>query len=88
MKTPLSKLVMVDREGAIPISIMHHHFEEAMRQTPKFSEQPLERATVNGHDIYKNDETNLVWNGFALGMRCAERIETQIFANESERSSE
>ena len=87
METPAAKLVIKDRDGVIPIRLMRDYFERAMRSTDKFSSQPL--GTLEGEQLaYANDETSLLWTGFALGMRCAERIHQAAAANFARRAEE
>lgn len=65
---------MIDRDGVIPVAVMRSYFEGAMRQTPHFKTQPLGIMEINGQfSHYMNAETDTLWIGFAIGMRCAER---------------
>lgn len=73
MKTPASKLVVKDRSGVLPIHRIRAYFEEAVRQTGNLHSQPMEVA--EGEQFaYANAETNIFWLGFAIGMRCSERV--------------
>ena len=73
--TPAKKLNMRDRPGVIPIAVMRAHFESAMKGTPHFQKQPLGIMEINGQfSHYMNPETDTLWLGFAIGMRCAERL--------------
>lgn len=74
MSTPAAKLAIRDREGVLPVSIMRDYFERAMRDTEQFRDQPLEIQSGNQF-AYESEETDILWTGFALGMRCAERIQ-------------
>lgn len=63
-----------DRDGAMPIRLMRDYFERSIRSTAALSSQPLD-VQEGEQFAYANEETSLLWNGFALGMRCAERIQ-------------
>ena len=65
-----------DREGAMPKAGMRKLFEASVRQTPALARHyPLDIAEVDGvFDHYVNDDTDRLWVGFALGLRCAERL--------------
>lgn len=73
METPAAQIAIKDRDEAISVSIMRGLFEQIIKETDKLKDQPIQ-AHNTGQFFYENDETNILWNGFALGMRCAERI--------------
>ena len=59
----------------VPIVVMRGYFEGAMTGTPHFKNQPLGIMEINGQfSHYMNPETDTLWLGFALGIRCAERL--------------
>ena len=66
-----------DIPGRIPVHTMRHYFEGAVASTPAFaSNTPLGQVTINGEfSHYADADTDTMWLGFALGMRCAERID-------------
>ena len=69
-------LVIKDREGVRPAEEMRAHFERAIKETPAFaSNTPLGPVTINGNfSHYFDEDTDTMWLGFALGMRCADRL--------------
>jgi hypothetical protein len=71
----LNKLAVKDRPGTITVSEMRLMFEAAVNATGKLNGLPLEACKQNGQFHYTNTETDCAWFGFALGLRCAERIE-------------
>lgn len=66
-----------DRPGAISKALIRHYFEGMVANTPSLkANTPLGTVTVNGEfSHYADGDTDTMWLGFALGMRCAERIE-------------
>ena len=66
---------MIDREGAIPVEAMRSHFEAAIKSTPLLAKNThLGVMEINGKfSHYVEPDTDTMWIGFALGMRCAER---------------
>lgn len=77
-ETPASKLVLTDRDGAKPVAEIRLLFEQLIRETSYFNSQPMEIADDEIAFTYTNAETHLLWFGFALGVRCAERIEVSL----------
>jgi hypothetical protein len=65
-----------DRPGAISSQLMRRYFEEAVRQTAALAAHvPLDRVVKDGEFTeYMHPETQAMWVGFAIGMRCAERL--------------
>jgi hypothetical protein len=65
-----------DRPGVISVNVMRVYFERGVKETETLAEHvPLDCDMVNGvFQQYTNPETHAMWVGFALGMRCAERI--------------
>jgi hypothetical protein len=65
-----------DKPGAISKSEMRGHFERAINGTQALkSTTPLGAVTINGvFSHYADSETDTMWLGFAIGMRCAERL--------------
>ena len=70
-------LKITDRPGVIPSTTMRTLFEESIRQTKVFAKNtPLGAVTVNGvFSHYADPDTDTMWIGFAIGMRCAERLQ-------------
>lgn len=69
-------LTITDSPGKIPVSEMREHFEKAINQTPQFkANTPLGIMEINGKfSHYMTPDTDTMWLGFAIGMRCAERL--------------
>ena len=67
---------ITDRPGCISKEKMRQCFEAAVAQTAVLkTSTPLGAVTMNGKfSHYANSETDTMWLGFALGMRCAERL--------------
>ena len=70
-------LVIKDREGCISQRLMRHYFEQAVTQTEALAAHvPLDCAVDSGGTVeYANSTTQAIWVGWALGMRCQERLE-------------
>ena len=66
----------VDGEGKIPVARMRECFEEAITNTPAFAKcTPLGPFDINDEFYsYMDGDTDTMWIGFALGMRCYERM--------------
>lgn len=69
-----------DRPGCITKAEMRVLFEKVITSTPAFAgNTPLDIVTINGEfSHFANAETDTMWLGFALGMRCAERRQKAI----------
>jgi hypothetical protein len=69
-----------DRPGVIRVAAMREYFERAMKSTPQFKGIPLDAVEEgDGHLVHYTDKrTDDLWLGFALGMRCAERIRRAV----------
>ena len=74
--TAPKKLNLKDRPGVIAVSEMRRHFERMVADTPHFQNRtPLRVMEINGQfSHYMDANTDTMWLGFALGMRCAERL--------------
>lgn len=72
----MTMLDIRDRPGCITKAMMRRCFESAVEQTPLLkANSPLGAVTINGEfSHYANPDTDTMWLGFALGMRCAERL--------------
>lgn len=72
----MTRLDITDRDGCITKKEMRALFEGSINQTRLFSERmPLGAVTFNGEfDHYDDSNTDTMWLGFAIGMRCAERL--------------
>lgn len=66
-----------DHPGCITVETMRAYFEDAVKKTPAFAANtPLGVITINDRfSHYANPDTDTMWLGFAIGMRCAERVE-------------
>ena len=54
---------------------MRQHFELAITHTPWLKGCPLGIMEINGvFSHYMDADTDNLWLGFAIGMRCAERL--------------
>jgi len=71
--------VIKDRPGVMPTKLMRHYFEGAMNQTGVFADRiHLDSSTeADGTLTYGDDMVQMLWVGWALGMRCAERIDRE-----------
>lgn len=69
-------LTIKDIPGRISVADMRGYFESAINDTPKLkANTPLETMEINGQFAYYMDrDTDTMWLGFAIGMRCAERV--------------
>ena len=69
-------LDITEGDGKLPKVVMRTYFERMVNDTPTLKENtPLESVTVNGQfSHYMDPETDTMWIGFALGMRCAQRV--------------
>lgn len=66
-------IVVKDKEGAIKVDSMRNFFEQSVTQTEVLKKNfPLGRDDLSG--AYLNYKTDLLWSGYALGMRCHERL--------------
>jgi len=70
-------LDVADKPGKISKAEMRAYFENGVNNTPALkANTPLGVVTVNGKfSHYADPETDTMWLGFALGMRCAERVQ-------------
>lgn len=66
-----------DYPGCISVEAMRPYFEGLVKGTPAFAKNtPLGIVTINDRfSHYADPDTDTLWLGFAMGMRCAERIE-------------
>lgn len=71
-------LDIVDKPGKISKAEIRTYFEGAVNGTPALkANTPLGIVSLNGEfSHYADPETDTMWLGFALGMRCAERVQT------------
>jgi hypothetical protein len=72
------KLNIKDRAGVITVAEMRRYFERVVTDTSWLKERtPLGIMEINGQfSHYMDADTDTLWIGFALGMRCAERFGT------------
>lgn len=65
-----------DRPGCITRAEMRKYFEKTICDTPMLrGKVPLGIMEVNGEfSHYMDPDTDTMWIGFAIGMRCAERL--------------
>lgn len=82
------ELKMTDGTGKIPVAEMRGYFELAMKNTKRFNDIPLGTMEVNGQfHHYMDPDTDTLWIGFAIGMRCAQRLAlAQVSNDQAERS--
>ncbi|HCW19190.1 MAG TPA: hypothetical protein DHL02_14820 [Achromobacter sp.] len=69
-------LTVKDVLGRISVADMRRYFEGAINSTPALkANTPLGVMEINEQFAYYMDgDTDTMWIGFALGMRCAERV--------------
>lgn len=70
---------IIDKPGCITKATMREYFEKSINATPAFKKNiPLGIMEINGEfSHYMNPTTDTMWLGFAIGMRCAERLKAQ-----------
>ncbi len=73
-----------DKPGVISKDVMRLYFERMVNNIQALkASTPLDVMTVNGKfSHYMDPDTDTMWLGFALGMRCAERISNANNAKE------
>lgn len=69
-------LKIKDLPGRITVAEMRSLFEKSINDTAVFkANTPLGVVTLNGEfSHFANPDTDTMWLGFAIGMRCAERM--------------
>ena len=69
-------LTIADRPGVIPAEKIRECFERLVNETPSLSVgTPLGAMRINGRfSHYMDADTDTLFLGFALGMRCHERM--------------
>lgn len=74
-----------DVPGRITVDEMRRYFEKSVNDTACLkANTPLGVVNINENFLhYATPETDTMWLGFALGMRCAERVATWHSAEES-----
>jgi hypothetical protein len=71
-----------DRHGFISAKLARHYFERAVRENA-FLATPLDCAVgADGLVEYADPKTHAMWVGWALGMRCQQRIEMEMSAQD------
>ncbi len=73
---PTGQLVIRDREGCLSVAAMQRLFEQSVRQTEALQRQFTLHHVVSGKEFieYASYKTQAAWIGFAIGMRCLQRI--------------
>jgi hypothetical protein len=65
-----------DKPNCIPVGMMRTMFEQSMITTGLMGPEDLGAMEINGNfSHYFKPDVDLIWLGFALGMRCSERME-------------
>lgn len=69
-------LAIRDRPGVIPAETIREWFERAIRDTPILKGHGLSKMTRPDGSFwaYRDGHVNRLWIGFAVGVRCAERL--------------
>ena len=69
-------LRMLDRAGAVSVARMREAFEKSIRDTPALQQHTKLDAAATGDVFshYVDPRTDVLWLGFALGMRAAARL--------------
>ena len=68
-------LVITDRPGVISVEKMRELFELSIAQTDVLQRNACLDVMPNKQGLqYADRETDTLWIGFALGLRCGERI--------------
>ena len=67
---------MLDRAGAVSVARMREAFEKSIRDTPALQQHTKLDAAADGDAFshYVDPRTDMLWLGFALGMRAAARL--------------
>lgn len=76
-------LVVRDRPGAMSQKVMRHYFEDAVKQTEVLAKRVhigLVTVEADGAVVYADPVTQAMWVSWALGMRCAERLQAAVNA--------
>lgn len=82
------ELKMTDGTGKIPVAEMRGYFELAMKNTKRFNDIPLGIMEVNGQfHHYMDPDTDTLWIGFAIGMRCAQRLALAQASNDPDQAT-
>lgn len=69
------KISIKDGEEKITVAAMRELFEKSMQSTRLLQGVVLGTMEINGQfSHYMDEDTDNLWIGFAIGMRCAERI--------------
>ncbi len=65
-----------ENPGSMPVEQMRDYFERAIKNTKVFADStPLGIMEINGKfSHYMDPHTDTMWLGFAIGLRCAERM--------------
>lgn len=83
-------LMIVDREGLMPVALMREYFESSVSSVPALAKQlsllPVLNKGTFSH--YANKTTQQLWIGFTLGIRCHERIIEYDSAESTEPANE
>lgn len=69
-----------NRPGCISKEKMRQYFEKAINDTALLRSK-ISIETKDDH--YLNPDTDTMWTGFALGMRCAERLSGKVAVKEA-----
>jgi len=82
-------LDIADRPGKISKAEIRTYFEGAVNNTPALkANTPLGIVKLNSEfSHYADPETDTMWLGFALGMRCAERVRAAKDKTPNEKST-
>ena len=68
-------LTISRRAGVLDKDVAKEFFLAIAKQTSTLARLDMMESTSHGEfDRFSNDETNAVFTGFALGMRCFERL--------------
>lgn len=72
-------LTMKDRPGVISIERAQNLFERSVNNTPPLNRKvSLILVMEDGRfSHYADPHTDALWLGFAIGLRCAERLQSQ-----------
>jgi hypothetical protein len=87
---PTGQLVIRDREGCISVKAVQAYFEGSVRSTEALCKQfPLNRNVMGDEFIeYVSFKTQAAWIGFAIGMRCLQRVAKAQTATDGVNASE
>jgi hypothetical protein len=72
MNKTFAEIDIIDGKGKLPEKYLRAQFESAFQTTKRLAERTRFERARDGH--YVDPATQAAWIGFAIGMRCYERL--------------